>query len=378
MSQRPVVWLTDSPGFGGSEVNLLRVLRFTAGRPAVLAHRPDLTPGFLAAITASGVPTYRIRTGATLAQLPAAVVAAGRLLRAFPGSPVVVWSHYTDSSRWVQPVLALAGRRYAVVEQYVPAARAEVAGGRLSVPLKRWTVGPASVVVLNAWSQADHYRQLFRVGRRNLRVIVNSRPVGELAARADALRVDRVTLRGRLGLPLAVPIGVCVARLTAVKEQATLIRAWAGLADPTAVLVLVGDGPDREALERQATGLGGRVVFAGHQHNPTDWLAAADLFLLPSMSEGLPGALIEAMAVGLPCVASDIPGNRDLVSDEETGLLVPVADPSAVTAAVNRLLVDPQLAARLGAAGRQRVADGYDEPAEAAAWGRLLDQLGGA
>ena len=102
------------------------------------------------------------------------------------------------------------------------------------------------------------------------------------------------------------------------------------------------------------------VRLAGERDDVGELLAAADLFVLSSRSEGLPLSILEAMAAGLPVVASDVGGVPELVVDGETGLLVPPGDPHALAAAIDRLLDDPDLRRRLGAAGRLRVSEQFD------------------
>jgi len=94
-----------------------------------------------------------------------------------------------------------------------------------------------------------------------------------------------------------------------------------------------------------------------------------------SLGEGLSGALIEAMAASVPCVATDIPGNRELIQHEVTGLLVPTKDPKALAHAIERLLLDTDLAQRLAKAGYQLVAKAYDESVEKAGWVKLFSAI---
>jgi glycosyltransferase involved in cell wall biosynthesis len=147
-----------------------------------------------------------------------------------------------------------------------------------------------------------------------------------------------------------------VGRLAAQKGVATLLEA-VGLLRSRAAVVLVGDGPLRPALERQADRLGpGRVRFQGfvpHAEVPA-WLAAADVLVLPSVYEELGSVLLEAMAAGLPVVASAVGGIPDALA--AAGRLVPPCDPAALAAAVDELLDDPVLAAELGDAARRRAA----------------------
>ncbi|MBV9380215.1 MAG: glycosyltransferase family 4 protein [Streptosporangiaceae bacterium] len=146
-------------------------------------------------------------------------------------------------------------------------------------------------------------------------------------------------------------------RLVPQKDVGTLLRAFARL-DTKAHLLLVGDGAARPALQRRARALGGRVHFTGfvrHTQIPAV-LRHVDLFVLPSLYEDLSSALIEAMAAGLPVVATRVGGTADLVRDGENGLLVTPRDPAALAAAIGRLLADPGLAARLSSAARQTAA----------------------
>jgi glycosyltransferase involved in cell wall biosynthesis len=154
---------------------------------------------------------------------------------------------------------------------------------------------------------------------------------------------------------------VTVGRLQAPKDPLTLIRALAELGRPGEA-VIAGDGPDRPAVEREVRRLGleSAVRLAGERDDVAELLAEADLFVLSTRSEGLPLSILEAMAAGLPVVASDVGGVPELVVDRETGFLVPPGDPHALAAAIERLLDDPDLRGRFGAAGRARVSTHFD------------------
>lgn len=137
-------------------------------------------------------------------------------------------------------------------------------------------------------------------------------------------------------------------------------------ARPEIQFVLLGDGQDREPLEAEAQGLS-NICFEGFVHNPGNYLAAADMFVLPSLHEGIGGACLDAFDFGLPVVASAVDGVPEVVKDEYSGLLVPPADEDALFDAICRVHDDPELAARLGRAGRMagkafypaRMADQY-------------------
>lgn len=156
---------------------------------------------------------------------------------------------------------------------------------------------------------------------------------------------------------------VYVGRLEGEKNLATLVGAAGrlGAVGPIEV-VLVGRGSLEPALRRQAAALGVAVEFAGvvdHRRLP-ERLREADVFVLPSFTEGHPKALIEAMAAGLACVASDCPGNRALVTDGETGLLFDPRSEEALAACLRRVLGDPAGAEALGRRARDRAVKDFD------------------
>jgi 2-deoxystreptamine N-acetyl-D-glucosaminyltransferase/2-deoxystreptamine glucosyltransferase len=162
------------------------------------------------------------------------------------------------------------------------------------------------------------------------------------------------------GLPR--PRVAYLGRLAPQKDVGTLLEAFARL-PADSQLVLVGDGPDRTALQRQAQGLGDRVHFAGfmpHAAVPAV-LAHVDLLVLPSLYEDLSSALIEAMAAGLPVVATRVGGTADLVRHGVNGLLVAPRDPAELAAAIGQILADPAAAARMSAAARN-TATAYSWP----------------
>jgi len=174
---------------------------------------------------------------------------------------------------------------------------------------------------------------------------------------------SRAEVRASLGIPQDARVVGTVGRLNEVKRQDLLLRAVAALGPgyEDVRVLLVGDGPERANLERLAadSGLGERTVFAGYQSSPERFLPAMDVFALTSRMEGLPLALLEAWAAGLPVVATTVGGVPEVVADGETGLLVPSGDEAAVTAALRRLLSDRGAADRLAAAGRTAVRERF-------------------
>ncbi len=161
-----------------------------------------------------------------------------------------------------------------------------------------------------------------------------------------------------LGTPPGAFVAGIVGRLDPIKDHPTLLRAFARVRErhPDAVLLVVGDGPERESLERAA---GDGVRFLGNRLDAPDVLRALDVFVLSSRNEGISNTILEAMATGLPVVATRTGGNPELVVDGSTGRLVPVGDVTAFADRLLAYLADPDLRRAHGAAGRERVLERF-------------------
>ncbi|MEB3329557.1 MAG: glycosyltransferase family 4 protein [Candidatus Sericytochromatia bacterium] len=192
--------------------------------------------------------------------------------------------------------------------------------------------------------------------------------------------------RARLGLPPDALVVGTMGRLVREKGFGELFEAIARLAPhhPRLHLLVVGDAlasdrdPFKEALLARvdAPPLAGRVHLTGFTDAVPTVLALMDVFALPSYREGLPVSILEAMATGLPVVATDIRGCREEVVAGETGLLVPTRDAARLAEALEQLLGDPDLRARMGAAGRARVAALFDERQACDQVVAVLERLG--
>lgn len=175
------------------------------------------------------------------------------------------------------------------------------------------------------------------------------RPLGE---------ADRQLMRRSLGIPLDARALVCVGRLQRQKGQDVLLEAWrrADLGD--AHLYLVGDGPDRQALEASGAR---QVTFVGSvaRDRALDWMAAADLVVMPSRWEGMALVPLESMALGTPVIASDVAGAREAI-DDATGRVVAPEDPAALAAALQQWFAqDHSVLDAARAAGRARIEEGF-------------------
>lgn len=175
---------------------------------------------------------------------------------------------------------------------------------------------------------------------------------------------------GRADVPRGKRL-IFVGRLAAVKGLPVLVEAFARVQarHSDAQLSIVGDGPERKPAEARVAGLGlsGAVTFHGYQSSDevAGLLAHSDVMVLPSFAEGVPVVLMEAMASGLPVVASRVAGVQELVEDGVSGYTVPPGDIDSLVARLDALLSDPDLCARMGAAGRVQVAAQFDQAAEA-------------
>lgn len=168
---------------------------------------------------------------------------------------------------------------------------------------------------------------------------------------------DRTTLRESLGIGAAQVALVCVGRLSEQKGQDVLLAAWPHIQAPERTLILVGDGPDEAQL--RASVADPTVRFVGHTERDValQWLAAADLVVLPSRWEGMALVPLESLALGTPVVASDVNGTREVITDD-VGALCPADNPQALASTVNAWLASPRPTARRDA--RARVVAGFD------------------
>lgn len=188
-------------------------------------------------------------------------------------------------------------------------------------------------------------------------VVYNGRDVDRFAgAEAPA------SLFEELGVDGSTVVGT-VGRLIERKGHYDLLEAWPAVleAHPDATLLVVGDGPERAGLERTAKrfGCSDSVRFTGFREDVPELLDAMDLFVFPSHFEGLPGALIEAMAGGLPIVCTHVDGNAELILDGESGVYIDPESPVQLRVAITELLDDTESRERLGANAQLRASSTF-------------------
>jgi L-malate glycosyltransferase len=295
------------------------------------------------ALRAAGVPVVHIglKRPSGWRELPYCLVATWRLTRYLrQARPDVVHAFLYHAyvlgavAAWCAriPVL-LAGRR--ALDDFTR-------GRPLVLAAERVATGLTDLLVANARAVADCAHATERVPPRKLVVIYNGLPESAFVpARPARLATTR-------------PVVLCVANLRLFKGHADLLRAAAMLRDRgmPCTVALAGDGPEREALRRLAAELGVDARLLGPRTDVDALLARADVVVLPSLTEGLSNAVMEAMAAGRPVVATAVGGTPELLADGR-GVLVPPGDPWALADALGAVLAGPEYAWRLGEEARR-------------------------
>jgi glycosyltransferase involved in cell wall biosynthesis len=236
-------------------------------------------------------------------------------------------------------------------------------GFRLVRALDRWTSRNLTTH-FHAITHAvrDAYVESLGISPDDVTVIERGRDVHRLGTPGEE---RRRRVRESLGLSMDQEVLINLGRQEYQKGQPFLLQSMAELVKrrPRLVLLIAGrDGnltPELSRLHREL-GLGDHVRFLGHRSDAPDLLAASDLFVFPSLFEGLGGALIEAMALGLPAVVSDIPALREVVEVGRTGDLVPPSSPGALARAIDDLLSSPERMEEYGANARARFHERFE------------------
>lgn len=361
----PILLLTTSSGFGGAE-GILRDL--ARGLPAH-GFAPQI--GSLRAcgpiadeLRAEGLPVFSLEMRDE-ARLPEIFTALPRLAREIDARGIAL----IHSALYRANVMAPLAARLAHARPSVITAQHSIApmtGAGASFALRRvMRLSDATIAVCEAAQRTaiERERQL----AERVHLIPNA---------VDTQRFrpqDRAAARAALGLPCDTRIVGTLGRLSRAKALEELIRAFAGLRatldgasdSPETKLVIVGDGEERARLEAEARelGLGRRILFLGATAQPQEVLPAFDLFVLSSREEAAPVAILEAMACGLPCIATRVGGLEETIEDGSNGVLVEPLDTVALTRAIDTLLASPERREALGRAARTRTVETHSTDA---------------
>lgn len=213
----------------------------------------------------------------------------------------------------------------------------------------RWTTG---LIVMNAEDFQAGKKLGFEEGK-NLHFIHG------VGVDLNKYKKKDNNLREKLNLSNKSRVAVCVAEFIANKNHMQLLNAWKYVCnkEPDSVLLLVGKGKIENKIRKAVIELGisQNVYFLGYRDDVSDILNISDVFVLCSYREGLPRVIMEAMAAEKPVVATNVRGNRDLVEDGVNGCLVPVGEPRHLAEAIIKLFRNPELAQRMGKAGRKKI-----------------------
>lgn len=364
-----LLWLIDSLTLGGAErlaVSFARAIEpcevaFTICALKRLGDNP-----YEAELRAMGVDVVHLGSRGLRD-----VAAFRRLLRLARTTRVeLIHAHLADASIWGAALARLTGRPLVATLHVEPVVTSRWTAAWLRerlmvVALRRWAarVIAVSAAQRDAWLAAG-------LRRRPPTVVPNGVDLAEYG------REGRQATRAALGISPGDRVVIAVAALRGEEKGIDiLLEAMRGIAAgpvPTRLLV-VGSGPMEPALRERARSLGvaDRVRFLGYRRDVPRLLAAADVFALPSRRDALPTAVMEAMAAGLPVVASAVGGIPDLVDPPATGRLVPPGDAMALAAALLELVERPALAAALGAEGRRRAKDRFGVDRWVAALGQV-------
>lgn len=348
--KRRVMLFCDSFTHGGTERQLLHALRLLDRA------KYDLYVGclkrcgpFLANIESLGIP---------IVEYP---------LRSLFGA---------DTVRWFFRLVDLLRReRIDVLHAF------EFYGNVFAVPAARWAGVPVVIASRRelAGDRSPWQQRAIRAACHLAHgIVANSRAAGSRLIGFGRGAIEKVTVipngidlddfqsdaapaetRTKIGVGASVPLVGILGALRPEKDQATFLRAAARVVQliPDAHFLLIGDGSERCKLQSLAVQLGieDRVLFAGDRTEVPDLLTALDVFVLSSITESFPNAVLEAMAVGRPVVATNFGGTPELVEEGNTSFLVPVADDESMAARIVALLRDPALRRSMGQAGRARV-----------------------
>ena len=344
---RVVVHFVDSATYGGCEAvisQLLDGLSRTSWRPVLFYHEAPGIARLLDEARRRDVPTQAVPP-MTNRNVTGTLWRFARELRRAEATLFHLHLNWPLAGRYTIAAARLGGVMGVVASSHLITPVSDVRFGMLRHRFRTMALDRYLAVSSEVESRLCGD---FGVPESKVRVVRNGVPLAAFDCSPDPV------LRDMLGAGGTAPIVLTAARLHHQKGHVHLLEAAALV--PEARFVIVGDGPERETLEALARTLGveSRVRFLGYREDIAQLLASCDLFVLPSLYEGLPISVLEAMAAGKPVIATAIGGTREAVIDGVTGLLVPPADSRALAAGIRRVIADGSLALRLGESGRAR------------------------
>jgi glycosyltransferase involved in cell wall biosynthesis len=368
---RRVALFTNHLRVGGAEAQLVQLAANLVARGDDVRLFSLLpTEAYADEMARLGVPIVELRGG--VLRSVAYISESRRLLRKFAPDVVVSFLYQAN-------VVARLAARLAGVPVVISSIRNENFGGRGREFVMRVTDRLATVTTTNsALARASLTRR--RVARpQRLVVVPNGVDVAIYDMPADARAATRAEMRAALGVGTDALLWLAAGRLVAQKDVPNLLDAFAqhAVAHPESRLVIAGDGELRHELaaRTRALGLAGVVTFLGIRSDIPRLLCAADAFVLSSAWEGLPNAVMEAMAAGVPVVTTRVGGAAELVDDPATGMLVPPRHSGALADAMNAMAkLAPQERVARGRAGLAKIARDWSAQTAGEKWLALIDE----
>ncbi|GBC97341.1 Putative glycosyltransferase EpsD [bacterium HR16] len=363
-----ILFLINSLAYGGAETQLVRVATRLKRRGWDVKVVTLIPPtAYVDELEQESIPVTTLGMRRKIPD-PRAILRLARMVRLW--KPDIVHSHMVHAN-----LLARVTRLFAPVPVLISSARSIIEGGRLREVLYRLTDPLCDMTTHVCRVGAERYVKTGIVPAHKMRHIPNGidtdlfRPDGEMRARG----------RCELGVSESF-VWLAVGRFEVPKDYPNLLTAYARVAQshPHSLLLLAGDGPLRSEMEGIVCSLGiqHRVRFLGVRRDVLQLMNAADAYVMSSSREGLPNVLLEAHATGLPVVATDVGGNREIVRDGESGFIVPSRNPDALARAMQHLMsVSERERSQMGAVGRQHIIENYSMEHVVQQWENLYREL---
>lgn len=371
------------PSIGGAQTHTLRLSQKLKARGIDVMVVTRHHKGLARYEEIGGIPTYRVgnESSSKAAAALSFITGALRVLHAQRQRYHVLHCH-----QMISPMtIGLLARHITDAALVVNPHRSGPIGDMGILTLRRPITGRLRIAAVRRWCDAfvcisqSIKDELAKAGMRPERLwdIVNGVDINHFTA-VEA--EERTALRQSMNLP-GGPLVIFTGRLVREKGVDVLINAWPQVQQqvPDAHLIIVGEGDKRAELEAQVQrlNLNARVLFLGGCDDVTSYLQTADVFVLPSYAEGLPVALLEAMACGLPCVATAVGGTLQLIEDGVTGRAVAVGDPAALASGLVEALTMPD-ARNWGAQAHQLIAESYSLDAVAEKYITMYETITGS
>lgn len=363
--RKKVIYITESSGYGGAEQYLLYLAASEDQRSDVSVALPfkACNEKLRVLLTESGIVVINVPQFMALYPLNFLIA----MLFFFRNKAALFHFSlpYPDSCRWLLTAAALLRKRYLITEHLVPPDPFK-AGMYFAVThllfnsLKRFSYELAQRVIAVSKGNLDLLVQKYGMPREKMTVIHNGIDCSKYRSDAQATG----SLRDELDISTGSIVLTCVGRLAEQKGQKYLVAALDILAKEGTplILLLVGDGPLKDSLQQEAAdrGIAGLLRFAGFRNDIPAIFGVTDIFVLPSLNEGFPLTLLEAMAAGKPIVATRVTGTTEALVDGETGLLCSPASPEELAKKILMLINDRQEREALGKRARQAALRKFD------------------